>query len=409
MSVHKLDPNLKTQVSAAAQSGGVPVIVKHKGRLFFPRAVGKTQHFELINATAMTVPPETLQTLTENDDVEYVWADLPVHTCLDVSVPHIAASAVWAAGFDGTGVKLAVVDTGIDPNHADFSGRIMARKNFAGGSDDDENGHGTHVAGIAAGTGAASSGKYRGVASGAQLYIAKVLDKNGSGSMSGVMAGIEWAVGQGAQVINLSLGGSGPCNGSDALSAMCDAAVTQAGVMVCVAAGNAGPGASTVGSPGCAKQVLTVGASDDNDHITGFSSRGPTSDGRVKPDIVFPGYGIVAPQAAGTQLGQVIAPGYISLNGTSMATPHASGTACLLLQAKPNLTPTQIKSALRNTAVDLGQPANAQGSGRSDVFKAYKAATGSTPLPDPTPTPGPTPPPNQNKGCLPGSLAKLFS
>ncbi len=409
MSVHKLDPNLKTQVSAAAESGGVPVIVKHKGTLFFPQAVGKTQQFELINATAMTVPPESLKTLTENDDVEYVWADLPVHTCLDVSVPHIAAPAVWAEGFDGSGVKLAIVDTGIDPNHADFSGRIMARKKFVGDSEDDENGHGTHVAGIAAGTGAASNGKYRGVASGAQLYIAKVLDKNGSGSMSGVMAGIEWAVGQGAQVINLSLGGSGPCDGSDALSTMCDAAVTQAGVVLCVAAGNAGPGASTVGSPGCAKQVLTIGASDDDDHITGFSSRGPTSDGRVKPNIVFPGYGIVAPQAAGTQLGQVIAPGYISLNGTSMATPHASGAACLLLQAKADLTPTQVKSALLNTAVDLGQPANAQGSGRSDVFAAYKVVTGETPPPDPTPTPTPTPPPDQNKGCLPGSLAKLFS
>ncbi|HEY83728.1 MAG TPA: S8 family peptidase [Chloroflexi bacterium] len=414
MSIHKLDPHLKTQVSAAAEEGGVPVIVQHKGAFFFPQAVGETQHFELINATAMTVPPESLQTLAENDDVEYVWADLPVHTCLDVSVPRIAAPAVWAEGFDGSGVKLAIVDTGIDPNHADFSGRIIARKKFIGSSEDDENGHGTHVAGIAAGTGAASNGKYRGAASGAQLYIAKVLDKNGGGSMSGVMAGIEWAVGQGAQVINLSLGGSGPCDGSDALSTMCDAAVTQAGVMLCVAAGNAGPGASTVGSPGCAKQVLTVGASDDNDNITGFSSRGPTSDGRVKPNIVFPGYGIVAPQAAGTQLGQVIAPGYISLNGTSMATPHASGAACLLLQAKPDLTPTQIKSALRNTAVDLGQPANAQGSGRSDVFAAYKIVTGETPSPDPTPPPDPTPsptppaPPGQNDGCLPSSLAKLF-
>jgi serine protease AprX len=268
------------------------------------------------------------------------------------------------------------------------------------------------VASIAAGTGAASNGLYRGVAPGAHLYIAKVLDRNGDGSMSGVMAGVEWAVEQGAQVINLSLGGPSPCDGTDALSTLCDAAVQQAGVVLGVAAGNAGPGASTVGSPGCARLVITIGATDDNDQVANFSSRGPTSDGRIKPDIVFPGVGIVAAQAAGTQLGEVIAPGYISLDGTSMATPHASGAVCLLLQAKSDLTPGQIKSVLQNTSLNLGLPANTQGTGRADVFKAFELATGETPLPEPTPAPTPaptpTPPPHQTEGCLPKFVARLL-
>ncbi|RME48063.1 MAG: peptidase S8, partial [Caldilineae bacterium] len=390
MSHAKIDANLQPQMQVAAAHEGVPVIVRHRGEMFFPQAMDEVRTFRLLNASAMRVRPADIEALSEQEEVEYIWADLPVHTCLDVSVPHIAVPPVWAAGFDGSGIKLAIVDTGIDFNHPDFAGRIVASAHFIGDSPTDENGHGTHVASIAAGTGAASDGKYRGVAPGAQLYIARVLDRHGSGSMSGVMAGVEWAVEQGAQVINLSLGSSGSCDGTDALSTLCDAAVQQRGVVLCVAAGNEGPGASTVGSPGCARLVITIGATDDDDHVTNFSSRGPTADGRVKPDLVFPGYGIVAAQAEGTQLGPVVAPGYISLNGTSMATPHASGTACLLLQANASLTPEQVKSAMRETAVDLNLPANTQGTGRADVFHAYQRAIGETPPVEPPPEPTPT-------------------
>ncbi len=429
MNLTKIDPHLHKFVGTrAAAATDIPetigVIVRHTGDMFFNQAAGDTHTFKLLNATAMQVRPDAIEALSDQDEVEFIWADLPVHTCLDVSVPKIGVPAVWDAGFTGAGVKLAIVDTGIDPTHPDFSGRIVARKNFAGGSENDENGHGTHVASIAAGTGSKSGGKYRGVAPDAQLYIAKVLDANGNGTMSGVMSGVEWAVTQGAQVLNLSLGSEGPCDGTDALSTLCDTAVRDHGVVMCIAAGNEGPGASTVGSPGCARLVITVGASSDADAIASFSSRGPTGDGRVKPDIVFPGVGIVAAQAAGTQLGQVVEPGYISLNGTSMATPHASGAACLLLQAKNTLTPAQIKSAFRNTAVDLNQPANSQGAGRADVFSALQQVVGETPPPTPEPTPSPTPPPtpeptpsptpmppppdNGNSGCLPQSLVKFF-
>lgn len=430
MNLAKIDPHLHkfvgTRAAAVAEvPETVAVIVRHKGDLFFSQAAGETRTFKLVNATAMHVQPDAIEALSDQEDVDFIWADLPVHTCLDVSVPKIGVPAVWDAGFTGAGVKLAIVDTGIDPTHPDFSGRIIARKNFVGGSENDENGHGTHVASIAAGTGSKSGGKYRGVAPDAELYIAKVLDASGSGSMSGVMSGVEWAVEQGAQVLNLSLGSEGPCDGTDALSTLCDAAVRDHGVVLCVAAGNEGPGSSTVGSPGCARLVITVGASSDADAIASFSSRGPTGDGRVKPDIVFPGVGIVAAQAAGTQLGAVVETGYISLSGTSMATPHAAGSACLFLQAKNTLSPAEIKSALRNTAVDLNQPANSQGAGRADVFSALQQVVGETPppptpeptpsptppppTPEPTPSPTPTPPPdNGNSGCLPQSLVKFL-
>jgi serine protease AprX len=212
--------------------------------------------------------------------------------------------------------------------------------------------------------------------------------------MSEVIAGLEWAVQQRVKVINLSLGGVGPCDGSDALSTACDAAVDQ-GVMVCVAAGNYGPGASTVGPPGCARNVLTVGACSTQDVIPSFSARGPTSDGRVKPDVLLPGVDIVACRAQNTSMGMPVDALYAKASGTSMATPHAAGLAALLLQAFPDLTPAQLKERLMNTAKDLGQDANAQGKGRADAYQAY---LGSSVTPPPPPQPG---------GCL-LSLLQLF-
>jgi serine protease AprX len=300
---------------------------------------------------------------------------------------------------------VAVVDTGLDETHPDFSGRIAATKSFVSDSARDDNGHGTHIAGTIAGSGAKSGGKYVGVAPAASLYIAKVLRADGSGSMSTVMAGIEWAVlEQQVQIINLSLGGSGPCDGTDALSTLVDEAVRQASVVVCVAAGNDGPEASTIGSPGCARFVITVGAATDNDQIARFSSRGPTADGRNKPDIVFPGVGVIAPQAAGTRLGTVIEDGYVASDGTSMATPHASGVAALMLQANPQLTAEQVKTLMLAGAVDIGAQPNEQGVGRGDAYQAYqKVAGAATPTPQPQPQPQP---PSQPPGCLAGLFTR---
>jgi len=405
MSTAKIASDLQTRISSAAVDEPVGVIVRHKPQVFVAhRAVADarvTHSLDRFPFTALQVRPGDIDALSRDETVEYIWPDLPVHTCLDVSVPRIQAPLVWDAGFRGQGMKIGIVDTGIDSGHDDFEGRVVAMTSYVGGDGTDDNGHGTHVASIVAGTGASSGGKYQGVASGASLYTAKVLDARGNGAMSGVMAGIEWAVDQGVQVINLSLGSDGPCDGTDALSTLCDEVVQQFGIVVCAAAGNAGPGASTVGSPGCARWVITIGAVDDADNVTNFSSRGPTSDGRVKPDVVFPGAGIVAAQADGTALGPVVAPGYVQLSGTCMATPHAAGAVALLLQAKPDLTPNQVKWALLTTALELGENPNAQGSGRGDVFAAYQKIISETPptLPDP-PQPGPPGPPPERPGCL---------
>jgi len=258
MAVEKINSELQTQMNTMANQEPIAVIVRHKKGVFsshavLPSAPKIDQQFKLFPGEALKVTAADIDELSKHEDVEQIWPDLPVRAYLNTSVPHIQAPQVWDAGFKGTGIKVAVVDTGIDPTHPDFEGRIIVTASFVGGdSAVDDNGHGSHVAGIVLGSGAKSNGKYVGVAPEAHLYAAKVLDARGSGSMSGVMAGIEWAVlEQQAQVINLSLGSDTSCDGTDALSTLCDEAVLQAGVVMCVAAGNAGPGSKTVGSPGC--------------------------------------------------------------------------------------------------------------------------------------------------------------
>ncbi|MCL4297423.1 MAG: S8 family peptidase [Anaerolineae bacterium] len=423
-----ISPTLQQKMNTQANDEPIPVIIRHKEGTFSARAATRSfvraplePSFSLFPGEALKLTPGDIEALSKEEDVDHVWLDLPVHTCLNTSVPKISAPRVWSeTGLRGQGIKVAVVDTGIDDSHPDFAERIVAMKSFVSDSARDDNGHGTHVAGTVAGNGAKSGGKYVGVAPEASLYIAKVLRANGSGSMSTVMAGIEWAVlEQRVQIINLSLGGSVSCDGTDALSTLVDEAVRQAGVVVCVAAGNEGPEARTIGSPGCARYVITVGAITDNDQIARFSSRGPTADGRTKPDLVFPGVGIIAPQAAGTRLGTIIEEGYVASDGTSMATPHASGVAALMLQANPQLTAEQVKTLMMAGAVNIGALPNEQGVGRGDAYLAYQKAIGAAtptpqpqpqpqpePQPQPQPQPQPTPPPSQPSGCLAGLFAR---
>ncbi|MFQ6015390.1 MAG: S8 family peptidase, partial [Anaerolineae bacterium] len=370
----KITQDLVQEMAARSVHEEIPIIVKYRKEVYTTRAftpgVGAIRSYKLIPAVSARATAQTIETLSQDPAVERIWQDLPVYTCLADSVPLIGAPQVWEAGYTGKGVTLAVVDTGLDHDHPDFAGRIAETTDFTGEGPADNHGHGTHVASIAAGSGEASGGKYRGVAPEAAIYAAKVLRGDGSGMMSDVMAGVEWAVEKKVRVINLSLGGPAACDGRDALSETCDAAV-KAGAVVCVAAGNAGPGRSTIGSPGCARLVITMGATDDEDNVADFSSRGPTSDGRVKPDIVFPGVGIIAGRARGTSMGTPLDQYYTQASGTSMATPHCSGAVALLLQANPDLTPAEVKDILMRTAKDLALDPNTQGTGRADVYKAY--------------------------------------
>lgn len=320
--------------------------------------------------------------------VEKVLLDRTLEIDLADSVRQIGAPEAWDAGFTGEGIVVAVLDTGIDSNHPDLEGKVVAEANFTDEPDaTDTHGHGTHVASTIAGTGAASDGARTGVAPGAELLNGKVCrptpDGQGVCQTSWIMAGMEWAAAQGADVVNMSLGGD-PTNGTDPLSQLLNQLSAETGTLFVTSAGNNGPRGQTVGTPGAADAALAVGAVDKSDQLARFSSRGPRlGDHAVKPEITAPGVDIAAARAQGTSAGSPVDDHYTSLNGTSMASPHVAGAAALLAQAQPDLGWAELKDALVSTATDIGELYWEQGLGRVNVPAALDSpihATGTANL-----------------------------
>ncbi|MFJ8660560.1 S8 family serine peptidase [Streptomyces sp. NPDC093795] len=324
-----------------------------------------------------TVAPQDSATLGAG--LAKLWLDGRVKASLKESVPLIGAPQAWAAGYDGKGVKVAVLDTGIDVNHPDFAGLIDGTASFVPGEAvTDVNGHGTHVAGTIIGSGSASGGDNKGVAPGADLFVGKVLGgAEGYGQDSWVMAGMQWAAESGADVVNMSLGDSYPTDGSDPMSQTVDALSAQYGTLFVIAAGNAGP--ESISSPGAAASALTVAATDKEDRLASFSSTGPLAySGAMKPDIAAPGVAITAARSQEmTDGGEGL---YRTISGTSMATPHVVGAAAILAQRHPDWTGAQLKEHLMSTAKGLadGYSPYEVGTGRLDVAAAVRATVRST-------------------------------
>ena len=301
--------------------------------------------------------------------LDRVWLDGKRKVTLDHSVPQIGAPTAWKAGYDGTGVRVAILDTGVDQTHPDLAGQIAGTENFTSApSVDDTVGHGTHVASIIAGTGAASNGRYKGVAPGAKLLIGKVCETEYCDD-SAILAGMTWAA-QNAPVVNLSLGGVDTPE-IDPLEQAVNELTAQYQTLFVIAAGNDGE-VGTVGSPSTADAALSVGAVDREDQLAYFSSRGPrTGDHALKPDIMAPGVDIVAAKAKNGVIGDP-APvdGYTTLSGTSMATPHVAGAAAILTQEHPGWSSLLRKDTLMGSAkpTDGVNPFD-QGAGRVDVAR----------------------------------------
>jgi subtilisin family serine protease len=309
----------------------------------------------------------------------HIWLDGKVKAALQQSTEQIGAPTAWQAGLDGTGVKVAVLDTGVDATHPDLAGRIAEQHNFSSSEDTvDRFGHGTHVASTIAGTGAASGGIEKGVAPGAQLLIGKVLGDDGTGYESSIIEGMQWAVADGAKVVSMSLGGD-PTDGTDPMAAAVNELSARSGALFVVAAGNSGAD-SSVGTPGSATSALTVGAVDSADKLADFSSRGPRlGDQGLKPEITAPGVDIVAARAAGTTMGDPVDAYYTAASGTSMATPHVAGAAAIMAEQHPGWTGQQIKSALISTAkTSAGTDVYGQGAGRVDVARAVTQSVDGT-------------------------------
>ncbi|SOD63406.1 Serine protease, subtilisin family [Streptomyces zhaozhouensis] len=363
---------------------GIPVIASYGGeppaRPFADEGVTHRAALTSIDAEAMTVSPEGAAGVWEaltgpaarGAGLVSLRLDALRSAALDHSVPRIGAPAAWEAGFDGTGVTVAVLDSGIDTSHPDLDeGRVVGSADFSG-SDTTEDlfGHGTHVASIVGGAGGALTG----VAPGADLLNGKVMDDSGFGTDSGIIAGMEWAVAQGADIVNMSLGGADTPE-VDPLEEAVNRLSAESDTLFVLSAGNSGPGPASIGSPGSADAALTVGSVDRDDALAHSSSIGPrVGDAALKPDLTAPGVDIAAAAAEGSYLEGGAEPageGYMRLSGTSMAAPHVAGAAALLAQRHPDWSGERLKAALVASAAPVeGQTAFQQGAGRVDAAAA---------------------------------------
>ena len=306
--------------------------------------------------------------------IDRIWLDARAQLLLDQSASQIGAPQAHALGLTGEGVTVAVLDTGLRLDHPDLAGRIAESRDFTDtiASAADDVGHGTHVAGTVAGSGAASQGRYRGIAPGATLLNGKVCRVDGCPA-SAIIAGMEWAAPR-ARIVNMSLGGDSPGDCDDPIVQAVNNLTAQHGTLFVIAAGNAGSYARGIGTPACADAALAVASVTKRDELSEFSSWGPRAHDRaVKPDIAAPGSDIVAARAAGTLAGdlQPIDDHYARLSGTSMATPHVAGAAALLAQQHPDWRAAELKAALMTTAAPIaGATPFQQGDGRVDLVRA---------------------------------------
>lgn len=358
----------------------------------------------LIDSVAANVPESRIDELEANPNVRYVSPNSPVqfHGKFDGTTPSrvqkvVRADKLWNQGVTGTGIGVAVLDTGIY-NHPDLAGRIVHCEDFTVEALDpatkcqDTFGHGTFMAGLIGGSGASSSNRYKGSAPNANLIAIKVAGYDGSTDISQVMAGIQWAVAHKAEhnirVLNLSLGTDAS---QDYRTSPMNYAVErawQAGIAVVVSAGNSGPNSATIMKPGDDPFVITVGASNDqgtdgvnDDVVAAFSSRGPTrANGFAKPDLVSPGVHTVSLASPGSNIDDNYGDharfdnGYFRGTGTSMSTATVSGVIALLLSDNPNLTPDQVKARLVDNAKPMNNAApNSVGAGLVDAEKAWKS------------------------------------
>ena len=366
----KISPALALKIKEYDAGELVPVIITLKGgdtALNIQGGGYVKKRYDLINAVSAQLSENEINRLATDPDVEKIYYDtvsypLPMEdskgTLLSINDETIGATYTNnVLNYTGRNVTIAILDTGIDYTHPDLGGCIGPTCKVRGGYDFtnsnsnpmDDNGHGTHCAGIAA-----ANGAIKGVAPDARLLAVKVCNTDGCLD-SDTMSGIDWAVANGANIISMSLGTNRqPSAGNEPLQMLCDAA-TRMGVTIVAAAGNEGPGTGTIADIAASQTVIASGADNDmgtasasDDVIPSWGSRGPAAYGRFKPDVIAPSVGIYSTGLGG---------GYLTKQGTSMAAPHVAGAAALLLEYNRNLTPAQIKSYLMDYADNvIGHP-----------------------------------------------------
>ncbi len=417
----KIGPMLVKEMSATASDGLIPIVARFPHGTtslemtnlvmgYVGNAITLRHVFSLIPVVSAYANLDAIHRLADVAQVEAVDIDRTfdfesrpdsheLSMSNGVSYVHpdeiMDVGRLWNEGYNGTGITVAVLDSGVQGDHLDLADRLAGFQDLVNEEHDmdpsdgvdayDDNGHGTACAWLIAGSGEGMDGAFTGMAPGAELLIIKVLDETGSGQDSVIAEGIEFAVEQGVDAISLSLGGSwSDSNYVDPSALAARAAVREGHTPVFVAAGNDGPATETINSPAIVEEVVAVGASSGGSGVVSFSSRGPvirtiTNPPGVftRPDILAPGSNVVSGRWDGadsfeyplynfSQFGDL----YTQWSGTSVSAPLAAGVSALLMNQYTGLTPLEIKSYLMKGATDLKQDAMAQGHGIVNASKS---------------------------------------
>ena len=355
---NKIDADLQQEIEEIAKEdpeGKIQIIIQINSEsdlqkiaeLAEQRNAANISEYKIGNLVSLEIPADKIAELSSENSVIKIFPEREVRAFLNESSAQISAQSAYDLNYTGNGIKIAILDTGINAEHEMLRDKVIASASFVNDENSsDFHGHGTHVAGIAAGTNAYGA-ENSGIAPGALLLNAKVLNKYGSGTTTSVIAGINWAVENGAEIINLSLGANYSKLDDPINLAIKDA--VEKGVAVVAASGNCGPCGNCgnfkgVPVPGDSAYAISVGAADKSSNYACFSSGAEILGIGIKPDIAAPG----------VQINSAFGNSYSSQSGTSMAAPHIAGAIALLLEAKPNLKPADIKAILEQSAVDLG-------------------------------------------------------
>ena len=372
MKIEKIDKCLLSRVNTLSEESSVECIVKafdyQRLKSFLHNKNIEILHeYIFINSFCVRVRKAELKALSNMSQVEFIYSITSACALMNISKKILN---VESTPLSGRGVNIAFIDTGISP-HMDFvigKDRILFFKDFISGKTEpfDDNGHGTFVSGVCAGSGALSGGKFSGIAPQAGIVSLKALNGLGEASADKILDAMEWVYENhaeyGVRVVCMSFG-SEPLGYSDPIMSGAEA-LWRSGVVVVAAAGNSGPEYQTIKSPGVSSRIITVGGFDDNRldnesfnsdffEIAKFSSRGPAF-ARYKPDLVAPSVDIIS---CGLKKS------YTSLSGTSVATPMVAGMAALMLEAEPQLSPDQVKRKLLTCCKAINFNRNLEGFG----------------------------------------------
>ncbi|WP_312832593.1 S8 family peptidase [Sedimentibacter saalensis] len=381
---NKLCPIIQGQLNSS-NNNILPVIISYKSDKKIKE--GKISslsnklnyNLPIVNGCACDMCIQSIIEITEDPDVEFISYDSKVFAVMDVARSVVGADLITNTKYTGKNITVAIIDTGISP-HADLvypTNRIVGFKDFVNKETRayDDNGHGTHCAGILAGNGYSSKGKYKGIAPEANILSVKVLDESGNGNTSDILSTVQWIIENRevykTRIINFSLGAIAQYRERrDPLVKAANRAIDNNFIVV-AAVGNSGPMRNTILSPATSRYVISVGALDDgrtvetnDDSIAEFSSRGPTLDRVRKPDLIAPGVNIMS-------LSNKNLTSYTTLSGTSMSAPMVSGAAALLLNENPNYTHYDIKRKLLNACTKIKASSIEQGAGILDISRIF--------------------------------------